>query len=70
LRDVEPIEVLIDGVRTNVRVKVSKGVKGSVVQIKPEYEDVREIAEKTGKPLRRVSEIVKAQARKLLFGEG
>jgi uncharacterized protein (DUF111 family) len=25
-------------------------MKGSVVQIKPDYEDVREIAEKTGRP--------------------
>jgi uncharacterized protein (TIGR00299 family) protein len=68
LRDIAPIEVLIDGVRMNVRVKVSKDIKGSVVQIKPEYEDVREIAEKTGKPLRRVSEIIEAQARKLFLG--
>jgi len=70
LRDVAPIEVVIDGVRMNVRVKVSKDMKGSVVQIKPEYEDVREVAEKTGRPLRRVSEIIEAQARKLLLGEG
>ena len=70
LRDVAPIEVVIDGVKMNVRVKVSKDVKGSVVQIKPEYEDVREIAEKTGRPLRRVSEIIETQARKLLFREG
>ena len=64
-----PIEVVIDGVRMNVRMKVSKDMKGYVVQIKPEYEDVREIAEKTSWPLRRVSEIIEAQARKLLFGE-
>ena len=65
-----PIEVVIDGVRMNVRMKVSKDMKGYVVQIKPEYEDVREIAEKTGRPLRRVSEIIEAQARKLLLKEG
>jgi uncharacterized protein (DUF111 family) len=45
-------------------------MKGSVVQIKPEYEDVREIAEKTGRPFRLVSEIIEAQARKLLLGDG
>jgi len=70
LRDIAPIKVVLDGVRMNVRVKVSKDMKGSVVQIKPEYEDVREIAEKTGRPLRRVSEIIEAQARKLLLKEG
>jgi uncharacterized protein (DUF111 family) len=62
-----PIEVVIDDVRMNVRMKVSKNVEGSVVQIKPEYEDVREIAEKTGRPLRSISEIIEAQARKLLL---
>jgi uncharacterized protein (TIGR00299 family) protein len=67
LREIVPIEVVIDDVRMNVRMKVSKNVEGSVVQIKPEYEDVREIAEKTGRPLRSVSEIIEAQARKLLL---
>jgi len=70
LRDVTPIEVVVDGVRVNVRVKVSKDMKGSIIQIKPEYEDLREIAEKTHKPLRHISEIVEIQARKLLLGNG
>lgn len=70
LREIMPIEVIISGLRNNVRVKVSKDMDGSIVQIKPEYDDVEEIAEKTGKPLRRVSEIVEAQARKQILKEG
>lgn len=70
LRDTMPIEVMIDGVRANVRVKVSRDMRGSILQIKPEYNDVREVAGKIGKPLRYVSGIIEAQARKLLLGEG
>jgi uncharacterized protein (TIGR00299 family) protein len=70
LRETMPIEISIDGMRVNVRVKVSKNMKGAIVQIKPEYDDIKEVAEKTGKSLRRTSEIVEAQARKLLLKEG
>jgi len=70
LRKIIPIEIVMDGMKINVSVKVSKDMKGSIVQIKPEYEDVREIAERTGKPLRYISEIIEAQARKLLSEEG
>ncbi len=67
LREVMPVEIIIDGMRMNVGVKVSRDMKGDVIQIKPEYDDVKEIAEKTGKPLRRVLEIVEAQAQKLIL---
>jgi uncharacterized protein (TIGR00299 family) protein len=70
LRDITPIEIMMDGIKMNVRVKISKDLKGSIIRIKPEYEDVKEIAERTGKPLRYVSEIIEAQARKLLLREG
>ena len=56
LRETVPVEVLIDGMRVNVRVKVSKDMKGSIIQIKPEYEDLKEIAEKTRRPLRRAQD--------------
>lgn len=41
-----------------VRVKVAKDSRGKVINVKPEYEDVKRVAEKTGKPFRFVLEIV------------
>ncbi|MEM3573261.1 MAG: nickel pincer cofactor biosynthesis protein LarC [Nitrososphaeria archaeon] len=42
-----------------VRIKVAKDSDGKIINFKPEYEDVKLIAEKTGKPLKEVIEIVK-----------
>ncbi|MGB9724792.1 MAG: nickel pincer cofactor biosynthesis protein LarC [Nitrososphaeria archaeon] len=42
-----------------VRVKVAKDGEGKIINFKPEYEDVKRVAEKTGKPLKDVFEIVK-----------
>lgn len=65
-----PVEAVIDGIREYIRVKVSRDTGGTILQIKPEYEDVKMLAEKTGKPLMHIVRIVEAQARKLILGEG
>jgi uncharacterized protein (TIGR00299 family) protein len=70
VRDIVPIEVMIDGVRVSVRMKVSRDAGGSIIRIKPEYDDLERIAGMVGKPLRHVLEAVEAQARRLLLGEG
>ena len=67
LRESIPVEIVIDGLREDVMVKVSRDREGKIVQIKPEYDDVKKIAEKTSKPLREVTEIVKSKARRLLL---
>lgn len=69
LREEMPIEVTIDGVKAKVRVKVSRDINGFIVQIKPEYDDIKEIADKTGKPFRFISEIIKSHARKIILKE-
>ena len=67
LRESIPIEVVIDGLREDVKVKVSRDREGKIVQLKPEYDDVKKLAEKTSKPLREIIGIVESKARKLFL---
>jgi len=67
-REVIPIEIEIDGLKEQVRVKVARDGKDNIVQLKPEYDDVKKIADKTSKPLRKVMKIVERKARKILKG--
>ncbi|MCC6029897.1 MAG: nickel pincer cofactor biosynthesis protein LarC [Candidatus Korarchaeum sp.] len=57
-REVVPVKVSVDGREFEVRVKVAGSLRA-----KPEYEDVREIAERTGKPLRVVMKLVEDRLR-------
>ncbi|MCD6528794.1 nickel pincer cofactor biosynthesis protein LarC [Candidatus Bathyarchaeota archaeon] len=53
----------INGYSEPVKVKVARDMEGKIVQIKPEYEDAKRVAEKTNKPLRKVMHIIEDQAR-------
>ena len=66
-RELIPVEVLIDEVKEHVKVKVATDMKGKVLRIKPEYEDVKRLSDKTGKPLREISEIVTIRAREVFL---
>ena len=66
-RELIPVEVLIDEVKEHVKVKVATDMKGKVLRIKPEYEDVKRLSDKTGKPLREISEIVTMRAREVFL---
>jgi uncharacterized protein (DUF111 family) len=65
-RESTVVEIQVDDVKEIVNVKVAKDGKGEIVQIKPEYDDVERIAQKTAKPLREIMELVKKQAREIL----
>jgi hypothetical protein len=67
-RELIPIEIEIDGSREQVRVKVARDRKNKIVQLKPEYDDVKRIADRTSKPLRKLMEMVESKARKVLKG--
>jgi uncharacterized protein (DUF111 family) len=54
------------GNKETVKVKVAKNLNGEVIHIKPEYEDLKRLAEKTKKPLRELSEIAVSRARKVI----
>jgi len=59
-----PTEVKIEELDEIIRLKVSTDRKGRIIQIKPEYEDVKRLAEKTGETLRDIINLVTEKARK------
>jgi hypothetical protein len=66
-RESIPVDILIDDVKEFVNVKVAKDSKGEIVQLKPEYDDVKRVANKTNKPLREIMELIKMKAREVLL---
>ena len=60
------VEVLINGVLEQAKVKVSKDSMGRIVRVKPEFEDARRLADKNDKPLRDIVEIITARAMEVL----
>ncbi len=65
-RELYNVDLSILGSKESVRVKVAKNLKGEIIQIKPEYDDLKKLAEKTKKPLRELSENAVAKAREAL----
>lgn len=65
-RELHTVDLLVLGNKETVRVKVAKNLKGEIIHIKPEYEDLKRLAEKTKKPLREISEIAASKALEVL----
>jgi uncharacterized protein (DUF111 family) len=61
-REVETVQLKIAGKCFDVRVKFARDRSGKIVRVKPEFEDVRMIAETLSMPAREVSEIVSREA--------
>jgi uncharacterized protein (DUF111 family) len=57
--------LLIGGVKETVKVKVSKNSNGEIIRIKPEYDDLLRLAEKTNKPVRELSELVISRSKEV-----
>jgi uncharacterized protein (TIGR00299 family) protein len=53
-REIKEMDVDIPGYRGKIRVKIAKDENGSIINVKPEYEDMKKIAKKTKMPLRKV----------------
>lgn len=62
------LKIKVGSLRETVRVKVAKDRENMVIRIKPEYDDVRILAEKTGKPLQEIMNLVMVEARKKVRG--
>lgn len=69
-RDSVSIDVVIDNSKESVKVKIAKDGKGKILQIKPEYEDIKRVADKTNKPLREVMKMIERKAEEILLREG
>ncbi|HEY49297.1 MAG TPA: nickel pincer cofactor biosynthesis protein LarC [Dehalococcoidia bacterium] len=61
-RESLPVEVIVDDVKQIVNVKVARSTRGQIIQVKPEYDDVKKLADQTGKPLRELEDVVKQKA--------
>jgi len=57
VRELYSVDLPIGGVKETIRVKVSKNSKGEIIRVKPEFEDLKRLAEKTKKPLREISDL-------------
>jgi len=56
-RELHMVDLLILGNKETVKVKISKDQNGEIIRIKPEYEDLKRLAEKTKKPLRELLDL-------------
>jgi pyridinium-3,5-bisthiocarboxylic acid mononucleotide nickel chelatase len=65
-RELYNVELSVLGNKESIRVKVAKNQKGQIIQIKPEYEDLKTLAEKTRLPLRELYETAMSKARELI----
>jgi pyridinium-3,5-bisthiocarboxylic acid mononucleotide nickel chelatase len=68
-RELLMVDLTILGSKETVRVKVSKDSKGQVIRIKPEFEDLKTLAEKTKMPLRELMDLAVSKAQDM-FGKG
>ena len=60
------VDLTVLGNKESVRVKVSKNAKAEVVRIKPEFEDLKRLAEKTGRPLRELMDLAVSSAQQII----
>lgn len=66
MRESIPVEVVIDDVKELINVKVARDSGGEIIQIKPEYDDVKKLADRTAKPVREIAELVRKRAGEVL----
>ncbi|MCW4008753.1 MAG: nickel pincer cofactor biosynthesis protein LarC [Candidatus Bathyarchaeota archaeon] len=65
-RELFSVDVQVDGVGETVKVKVARDIQGKIIQIKPEYEEVKKLAEKKGKPLREIADLITSRTKEIL----
>ena len=61
-RDIHSVELLINGIKEPVKVKVSKNINGEIIRLKPEFEDLKRLSKKTNIPVRVLSELTLSEA--------
>ncbi len=68
-RELLMVDLSVLGSKETVRVKVSKNAEGKIIRIKPEFEDLKHLAEKTGKPLRELMDLAVSRTQEVFFKE-
>jgi uncharacterized protein (TIGR00299 family) protein len=64
------VDIFIDEVKETVNIKVAKDTNGKIIRIKPEYDDLKKIADRTKKPLREISELATIKAKEVFLKKG
>jgi uncharacterized protein (DUF111 family) len=59
------VDLFVMGNKETIKVKIAKNLNGEIIHIKPEYDDLKRLAEKTRKPLRELSELAISRAREV-----
>lgn len=62
-RELQQVDIFINETKEKVNIKIVKDTKGNITHIKPEYEDLKKIAKKTGIPLRELVEVATIKAK-------
>ncbi len=65
-RELYSVDLPLGGAKETIRLKVSKNNNGEILRIKPEFDDLKRVAEKTKKPLREISDLAISKAREML----
>jgi uncharacterized protein (TIGR00299 family) protein len=66
LRESVPVEVILDETSHVVNVKVARGTDSRIIRIKAEFDDIKRLADQTGKTLREIEELVTRKAKDTL----
>lgn len=66
-RESRSVDLMIGDIKEPIKLKVSKNSNGEIIRIKPEYDDLKRLAKKTGKPLRELSELAISRAREVFM---
>lgn len=60
-RNLVTTSMLINGKSFNIRVKIARDLRGDIINIKPEFEDIKIISRAMGLPTKRIMDLVKAE---------
>jgi uncharacterized protein (TIGR00299 family) protein len=66
MRENRKVELDISGAKVEVNVKIAKDRLGKITNLKPEYDDIRDLALKLKKPFREIHEEASQKAKKIL----
>ena len=68
-RESMPVSVEIEDKVCQINIKVSRDKAGRIIHLKPEYEDIRTLAQESGRPLKEIARLAQEAARHVLAGE-
>lgn len=67
-REFISVDIAFEDTTELIKVKVARRTEGSIVRVKPEYDDVKRIADSTGKPFREIEALARKRALEVLAG--